>query len=175
MIEKIMMKDYLASLPTGTPNKLPCLDFNGSHVISSAQKIVDVTNSVQMRLLYGTKTESFYCLVATITLYGSGMNQEGIVNNIILNILGGSNYSIPNSLLYLSLVCHRDVVMSKKNNIIGNLEIGYTKSNSKVEIWVKANTYCNPIYASILGRKDGISLVNSLRQAVAPEGYIIIE
>lgn len=176
MIEKIMMKDYLGTLPTGTPNKLPCLDYSGNHVTSSAQKIVDVTNSVQMELLYGTKTEASYCLVATITLYGSGMNQEGILNNVILNIIGGSNYASPNSILYLSLVCHRDVVISKKNSIIGNLEIGYTKSNSKVEIWVKANTYCNLIYASILGAKDSrISLVNSLRQTVAPEGYIAIE
>lgn len=170
-----MMKDYLASLPIGTPNKLACLDYSGNTVVSSAQKIVDVTNSVQMELLYGTKTEAFYCLVATITLYGSSTNQEGNVNNIVLNIVGGNNYTLPNSLLFLSLVCHRGVVMSKKNSIIGNLEIGYTKSNSKVEIWVKANTYSNPIYASILGRKDRISLVNSIRQAVAPEGYIVIE
>lgn len=81
---------------------------------------------------------------------------------------------MPNNLLYLSLVCHREAVTASKNSIIGDLEIGYIKNNATIEIWTKTRAFSNTIYVSILGRISRNTLINNVYQKTVPEGYTVI-
>lgn len=173
-MEKIKMKEYLANLPTEVPSKLIGLDSNGSDIVSTPQQIIDTTDCLQMKSLYGTMSESYYCKIVTMALSGSGTSQEGNLNNIVLKIVGGGTYTVPNNLLYLSLVCHREIVKASKNSIVGSLEIGYIKNDTMIEIWVKANAFSNSIYVSILGRLSRNTLIKGVFQKTAPEGYTVI-
>ena len=168
------MKEYLANLPTEVTSKLIGLDSNGSDIVSTPQQIIDTTDCLQMKSLYGTMSESYYCKIVTMSLSGSGTSQEGNLNNIVLKIVGGNTYTVPNNLLYLSLVCHRETVTASKNSIIGDLEIGYVKNNNIIEIWVKSRAFSNTIYASILGRISRNTLIKNVYQKTAPEGYTVI-
>lgn len=173
-MEKIKMKEYLANLPTEVPSKLIGLDSNGSDIVSTPQQIIDTTDCLQMKSLYGTMSESYYCKIVTMALSGSGASQEGNLNNIVLKIVGGGTYVVPNNLLYLSLVCHREAVTASKNSIIGDLEIGYIKNNATIEIWTKTRAFSNTIYVSILGRISRNTLINNVYQKTVPEGYTVI-
>ena len=154
--------------------KIRGIDSNGNSILTSPQQVVDETDCLQMKPLYGTMSESYYCKVATMVLSGSGTSQEGNINNIVLKIVGGNTYTVPNNLLYLSLVCHRETVTASKNSIIGDLEIGYVKNNNIIEIWVKSRAFSNTIYASILGRLSRNTLIKNVYQKTAPEGYTVI-
>ena len=161
-------------LSSGVAIKVRGIDVNGNSIVTSPQQVVDNTNCLQMKSLYGTFAESYYCKIAAMTLSGSGTYQEGNVNNLVLKIVGGNAYPTPNNLLYLSLVCHRETISSSKNDIIGTLEIGYVKNDTVIEIWVKTINYSNSIYASILGRHDRIILIKGVFQKTVPEGYTVI-
>ena len=154
--------------------KIRGIDSNGNSILTSPQQVVDETDCLQMKPLYGTMSESYYCKVATMVLSGSGTSQEGNLNNIVLKIVGGNTYTVPNNLLYLSLVCHREIVKASKNSIVGSLEIGYIKNDTMIEIWVKANAFSNSIYVSILGRLSLNTLIKGVFQKTAPEGYTVI-
>ena len=173
-MEKIRMKEYLANLPTKVPSKLIGLDSSGSDIASTPQQIIDTTDCLQMKPLYGTMPESYYCKIVTMPLSGSGTSQEGYLNNIVLKIVGGGTYVVPNNLLYLSLVCHRETVTASKNSIIGDLEIGYIKNNATIEIWTKTRAFSNTIYVSILGSISRNALINNVYQKTVPEGYTVI-
>lgn len=154
--------------------KIRGIDSNGNSILTSPQQVVDETDCLQMKSLYGTMSESYYCKIVAMTLSGSGTSQEGNINNIVLKIVGGNTYTVPNNLLYLSLVCHRETVTASKNSIIGDLEIGYVKNNNIIEIWVKSRAFSNTIYASILGRLSRNTLIKNVYQKTAPEGYTVI-
>lgn len=161
-------------LNSGVPTKIRGIDANGNSIVTSPQQVVDNTDCLQMRGLYGTMSESYYCKIATMSLIGSGSSQEGNMNNVVLEILGGEMYTGPNNLLYLSLACHRDTVRTSKNCIIGTLEVGYIKNNTMIEIWVKTDAFSNSIYVSILGRLSRNTLITNVSQKNKPEGYTVI-
>ena len=108
-------------IASGVAIKVRGLDANGNSIVTSPQQIVDNTSCLQLKQLYGTYAESYYCKIVTMTLSGS---TEGNLDNVVLEIIGGNAYTVPNSLLYLSLVCHRETVKASKNSIIGTLSIG---------------------------------------------------
>jgi len=161
-------------LSNGIVTKIRGIDSNGNSILTSPQQVVDDTDCLQMKSLYGTMSESYYCKIVIMTLSGSGASQEGNLNNIVLKIVGGGTYVVPNNLLYLSLVCHRETVTASKNSIIGDLEIGYIKNNATIEIWTKTRAFSNTIYVSILGRISRNSLINNVYQKTVPEGYTVV-
>lgn len=158
-------------IASGVAIKVRGLDANGNSIVTSPQQVVDNTSCLQLKQLYGTYAESYYCKILTMTLSGS---TEGNLDNIVLEIIGGNAYTVPNSLLYLSLVCHRETVKASKNSIIGTLSIGYVKNDTSIDIWVKTASYSNSIYVSILGRQDRNALIKNVYQKDVPEGYIEI-
>lgn len=158
-------------ISSGVAIKVRGLDANGNSIVTSPQQVVDNTSCLQLKQLYGTYVESYYCKIVTMTLSGS---TEGNLDNIVLEIIGGNAYTVPNSLLYLSLVCHRETVKASKNSIIGTLSIGYVKNDTSIDIWVKTASYSNSIYVSILGRQDRNALIKNVYQKDVPEGYIVI-
>lgn len=164
MAEDVKLNEF----PTGFPTQIIGLSQEGDGVSIDSIEFVRTMGCLDRNQASGMNENIRYVQIAQM----KDIQQEGVNNNIMLLISGGSNYTSASNLVMVGVVVHRSTVSTNKNALLGGLRTGYVFRGNQLELWIASEGYNHPVNVIVVASTPNTSLVYNTAQAECPEGFI---